>query len=163
PVSARPAAMATRFCSAIPTLKKRSGKASRKGRMSVYLPRSAVSPTISCRFLPAATSACPNGASTAARFAAVASSSPIARVRARSAMSRPLLELRDERIPLARVDPHEMRLLARLKRRDALAGKRAQDDRLRLARPRPRHAQRFDQRSHVVAVDFLRIPAEGAP
>ena len=34
----------------MPTLKKRSGNASRNGRMSVYLPRSAVSPTISGRF-----------------------------------------------------------------------------------------------------------------
>ena len=70
--------------------------------MSVYLPRSAVSPTISGRARPRATSASPNGASTDARPPSAASSSPMASVRARSAIGgNPFLEFADERIPFA--------------------------------------------------------------
>src|SRR4051794_26974083 len=114
----------------MPTLKNRSGKASRKGRMSVYLPRSAVSPTISGRSRPSAASAWPNGASIVARLAAVASSCPMARVRAGSAMDRlrRAFELADQCVPLPRLDPDEVRLLALLQRRHAFARQRAEDD-----------------------------------
>src|SRR5260221_5339983 len=149
----------------MPTLKKRSGKASRNGRMSVYLPRSAVRPTIAGRSRPSLASAWPNGASTEARLAAVASSCPMARVRAGSAIRclRRLFELADQRVPLPRLDPDEMRLLALLQRRHALARQRTQHDRLRAAASRPRPLQRRDDRRNVVAVDLLRLPAEGAP
>src|SRR6478609_4723507 len=62
PVSARPAAAPKSSCSAMPIWKKRSGKAWAKMCMSVYLPRSAVSPTILSFSCAALTRACPNGA-----------------------------------------------------------------------------------------------------
>src|SRR5260370_13674545 len=57
PASARPVAMATMFCSATPTLKKRSGKASMKGS-SAMKPRSAVSRTMRGSRSASWTSAC---------------------------------------------------------------------------------------------------------
>ena len=62
PVSAIPAAAPNSSCSAIPIWKYRCGKAWAKMCMSVYLPRSAVSPTIRSSACAAWTSACPNGA-----------------------------------------------------------------------------------------------------
>src|SRR5262249_33301002 len=146
-----------RFCSAMPTLKKRFGKASRKGRMSVYLPRSAVSPTMSGRSLPSLASALPKGASIMARSPAVASSCPIARVRARSAIRRlrDPLELGRQCLPLAGVDPDEMRLLAIFQRRHALSRQGAEHDRLRPAVSRTRPLQGAHDDGEVVAVDLF--------
>ena len=119
----------------MPTLKKRSGKASRNGRMSVYLPRSAVSPTISGRRAAErderlAERRVDRGAAGAGRLVLAHGQRAGA---GQPSAATPCLEFGDERVPLARLDADEMRLLARLERRHALAGERAQHDRLRLA------------------------------
>ena len=62
PTSAMPAAAPSSACSAMPIWKNRSGCASRKMCMSVYLARSAESPTISGRSSASRASAWPNGA-----------------------------------------------------------------------------------------------------
>src|SRR5688500_6780508 len=155
--------MAMRFCSAMPTLKNLSGNASRKGRMSVYLPRSAVSPTISGRDRASSASALPNGASMAARGRSATSSWPMASVRPGSAMLRPALQLGRKVVPLAGVNANEVSLLAALQRGYALAREGPQHDGLGPARDGARLVQSRDDRGNVVAVDLLRGPAEGAP
>ena len=123
----------------MPTLKKRSGKASRNGRMSVYLPRSAVSPTMSGRARAErgqrlAERRLDASAGRAGRLVLrpwpACGRLPAA---AHGRSPRSLLELGDDAVPLAGVDAEEMRLLALLDARHALAGQRAQHDRLRPA------------------------------
>src|SRR5262245_30927655 len=114
------------FCSAIPTLKKRVGNVSAKGRTSVYFARSAVRPTTSARTWPSARSAVPKGAWTVGRsvtasVAAIDCETP--------GLAIGSLQLAVELRPLLRLDPHEVGLLALLQRRHALAGQRAQHDR----------------------------------
>src|SRR5215469_14871450 len=130
--------------------------------MSVYLPRSAVSPTISGRWRPSSTSALPNGAATAVRLAA--SSRPIAWVKARSTMARlRLIELVQKRIPFAGVDLHEVRLFTLLQRRHPSAGLCPEHYGMWSVAPPSRSLQRRDDRSDVIAIDLLGLPAEGPP
>ncbi len=56
-----------------------------------------------------------------------------------------------------------MRLLALLDGRDTLARQRPQHDCLRLAGTGSRRLECVDDGGDVVAVDLLRLPAEGAP
>src|ERR1700676_1084924 len=154
-----------RFCSAMPMLKKRSGKASRNGRMSVYLARSALRPTILACWCAISTRASPNGTSTVGRPAPVASFCPIARVRTASTMGglRVPIEFRPQRVPFAGLDPHEMGLLAPFERRHAAAGTGAQHDRMRPALGCAGLSEGGDDCGEVIAVDLLRGPAERAP
>src|SRR5437660_1187541 len=87
----------------------------------------------------------------------------MASVRAPSAIRRLPLELHHQAVPLAGIDANEMGLLALLQCRHALAGQSAKDDRLGLAVERTSAAERINHRCNFVAVDLLRLPAEGPP
>src|SRR3954469_1081601 len=110
-----PAAAPSRVCSAMPIWKKRSGKASRNTCMSVYLARSAESPTISGRSCARRFSACPKGA-LAVRWPGSAKEAIIAEVvsflRGAVLVIGPVLPRAGYgELPLVLLDPHEMGLL----------------------------------------------------
>src|SRR5881227_2395883 len=101
--------------------------------MSVYLPRSAVSPTMSARSWPRATKVRPKGASTMTRPASVASSRPMARVKVRVRVRSAMGHLRGfqfglQRIPFVGLDPDEVGLLAPLQGRYAFSRQCAHDN-----------------------------------
>src|SRR3954451_22372695 len=127
--------------------------------MSVYLPRSAVRPTISGRAWPSSTSALPNGASTLRP--STCSLSPMASVRPSAMPDR--LEFAGQPVPFVGVDADEMRLLPSLERGHAFARQSAQHDRLRARVAAAGAVQCVDDLRHVVAVDLRGVPAEGAP
>src|SRR6185436_6618978 len=138
----------------------RAGNASANGSTSVYFARSAVRPTMSARTWPSARSAVPNGAWTVGR---PATASVVAIDCETPGLAIDSLQLSVKLRPLVRLDPHEVGLLAPLQRRHALAGQRAQHDRLGPAVPLAAPPERVADRLHVVAVDLHGVPAEGAP
>src|ERR1700712_1125047 len=151
---------------------------------SVYLPRSAVRPTISGRSLASATRACPNGAglvfcpsaaieaimAEVLRRGFLAVSVAAAALMVITRLSGPvdrgarLVELRQGQIPFALVDADKVVPLACLEERHALAHQGVADDH---ARHRLRMVagavESRDQRLDVVAVDALGEPAERLP
>src|SRR5262245_51982782 len=124
PVLAIPAAMAKRFCSAIPMLKNRSGNAWMNGMRSVYFDRSADSATTSGLRRARSMRALPNGASIVARGGVCAF--PLLTVRLVERC-----ELRFESLPIVGLDPHEMRLLTTLQAGQSFPRRGAQDDGVR--------------------------------
>src|SRR5258708_14331600 len=137
PASARPVAMATMFCSATPTLKKRSGKASVKGATGMK-PRSAVSRTMRGSRSASWTSACTN----ALRMSSV-----------------PYLA-KGQRIVLI-VHRHVMPADLALHEGDALSKCRMRDEDMRA--PRRHRRDRVRDRGLVIAVNAVHVPAEGPP
>src|SRR5262249_293183 len=102
------------------------------GRMSVYLPRSAVRATICGRSAPSLARVSPNGASTDGF--SNASSRPIAWVNAGFATEASLaIEFRQQRVPFVLLDPDEMSFPPRHQPRRSETRPGAQHDRVRLA------------------------------
>src|SRR5260370_35587374 len=137
PASARPVAMATMFCSATPTLKKRSGKASMKGSRAMK-PRSAVSRTMRGSRSASWTSACTK----ALRMSLV-----------------PYLA-KGLRIVLI-VHRHVMPANLALHEGDALSKCRMRDEDMRAPRQHPR--DRVRDRGLVIPVHAADVPAERPP
>ena len=132
--------------------------------MSVYLPRSAVRPTISPRRVCAAISAWPKGASTVGRGIRRLVDAHGLGVGARARHVGWPSSSSIEGVPFVGIDADEMCLLPLLERRHALAGQRAQHDRMRPAvaargrtRAQPRPPPCRCRRSRRT------VPAEGAP
>src|SRR5260370_19618506 len=137
PASARPVAMATMFCSATPTLKKRSGKASMKGS-SAMKPRAAVRRTLRGSRAASCTSACTK----ALRMSSV-----------------PYLA-KGLRIVLI-VHRHVMPADLALHEGDALSKCRMRDEDMRA--PRRHRRDRGRDRRLVIAVHAVDVPAERPP
>src|SRR5260370_5047381 len=137
PASARPVAMATMFCSATPTLKKRSGEARMNGS-GARKARSAGSRTMRGSRSASWTSACTN----ALRMSSV-----------------PYLA-KGQRIVLI-VHRHVMPADLALHEGDALSKCRMRDEDMRA--PRRHRRDRVRDRGLVIAVNAVHVPAEGPP
>ncbi len=143
----------------MPTLKKRSRKGvAERLDVGVFAEIRREPDDLAARLAEPRSGRVPNGASTAGAGRLPASSWPMASVRLAGAL---IAALRCScsnsammRVPLADIDAEEVRLLARLDARDALAGQGAQDDRLGLAVAACARRERADDRRHVVAVDL---------
>src|SRR5436190_7240708 len=165
PVRAKPAEMPIRSCSAIPTWKKRSGKRSAKRWRSVYLPRSAVSPTMRGFRSAARTRAWPKGAVAVAREPEV-SLERIVPVTPGAGVVRSVtggLQFLPGEVPLAGLDSDEVVLLAALERRHAFPQQGVEDDGVGPALVELRALEGFHDRPAVVPGDPDRVPAEGRP
>src|SRR5690606_15656156 len=149
---ASPAATPTRFCSAMPISKKRSGKRSAKSWLLVLLARSASRTTRFACSAPSAARASPNAWRLALGLSLIVVSSPDALAKL-VARLRTLLARGRHAVPLHEVRLHEG---------DALALDRVGHDHLRLALALLRPRVRVEDRVVVVAVDAAGEPAERA-
>src|SRR5690606_33510030 len=147
----------TSDCSAMPTLKKRSGYLARKSAVSVYLPRSAVSSTMSLRVSAALSRPMEKGAFTEGR-PTISSDSLMASVRDLSIFG---LQFACHVIPFVCVDPHEVRTIALFNSLDAGARTRAHHDHLGAPLALRRPLEGVQQLVQIIAVNFPRQPAEG--
>src|SRR5512145_34926 len=132
--------------------------------MSVYLPRSAVRPTMRASSVASNRKAWPNGAATDGRpSSATSTPMPSVRPEMEAGLVTAFLQFALYGFGLVGADAEKMRLLAALQHRHAFSRKRPRDDRLGAAVGVARAFERPDDASHIVAVDLLRRPTERAP
>src|SRR6476646_4297296 len=190
PVSAIPAAAPSSSCSAMPTWKNRSGKRSQKMCMSVYLARSADSPTTFGFCSASLTRACPNGAGAvfcpaSAMLAIIAevlaltglvgltsASAAAAAASVRAALVLVVVSVAPSgvggaqrlagEVPFVLVDADEVRLFPGFQERHTAADAGVADDDRRLVSGRD-GVEGVDQGVDVVAVDADGAPPEGFP